>query len=140
MSEMVNPPIPGATKYDDGKLRFDLLEWRALSEVVAIFTYGCIKYEAHGWKYVPDGEERYDAALMRHYAARKAGEIYDQESGLPHTGHMAWNALALLSFEIPKLTSLVVRLPEALKRARELRAKREAKELAAKMEGASCRT
>ena len=35
-----------------------------------------------------------------HYIKYKNGEFIDEESGLPHLSHMAWNALAVLQLSI----------------------------------------
>jgi hypothetical protein len=117
--------IPGAWKNDAGKLRYSLLDWGALAEVVAVFTYGAELYAPRGWRHVPHAEERYEDALVRHYAKYKQGERFDSESSLPHLAHVAWNALALLSFEVPKLPPLQERLSKAIRNARDLKQKRE---------------
>ena len=44
--------------------------------------------------------EKYESALLRHYFARKNGEVIDPESGLDHYAALAWNALTLLEFAI----------------------------------------
>ena len=65
----------------------------ALLEVATVSTLGADKYTPHGWKDVPDGEARYTDAMWRHLLAN---EDCDQESGLLHEAHVAWNALARL--------------------------------------------
>ena len=47
---------------------------------------------------VPDGSARYKKALVRHIV----GPDFDEESGLRSLAHAAWNALAVLEFEINK--------------------------------------
>ena len=69
---------------------------RALIEVSEVGTYGAKKYTSHGWLTVPDGIERYDEAMMRHWLKEKAGESCDVDTGLLHQTHLAWNALARL--------------------------------------------
>ncbi len=39
-------------------------------------------------------------SLCRHLYVWWAGERYDEETGLPHLAHVAWNALALLTYEL----------------------------------------
>lgn len=89
---------PG-TKLDAGKLRAGLVLGdfaRALEAVSAVGTFGAEKYTSHGWLSVPQGHERYNDAFMRHWLARECGEENDPQSGLPHSAHIAWNALAIL--------------------------------------------
>ncbi len=89
---------PGV-KHDQGKLRVGLVVTgfaRALEAVSEIGTYGARKYTDDGWVSVPDGVERYTDAMLRHFLAEAKGEERDQESGLLHAAHAAWNALARL--------------------------------------------
>ena len=82
----------------DGKLRWELLPLPLLEEVVKVYSFGAEKYEANSWQNLPDGYNRYKAAMLRHLVAYEKGEVIDPESGLPHLAHMAWNALAVLYF------------------------------------------
>lgn len=87
---------PGKT-YDAGKLRFDLIppEWEtALAQVM---TAGAQKYADRNWEKGLSWSRRY-GSLRRHTNAFWAGEDFDPETGLPHLAHIAWNALALLTF------------------------------------------
>ena len=68
----------------------------ALTAVSWVGTFGARKYTDHGWKSVPDGQERYTNALFRHLLSEGRGEFLDKESGLTHAAHAAWNALARL--------------------------------------------
>jgi hypothetical protein len=88
-------------KSDGGKLRYDLVPMDALDEVVKRFTHGTAKYAPGSWKKLDNAVERYSAALMRHYSAYRQGERLDPESpGLSHIGAVAWNALALVWFDL----------------------------------------
>jgi hypothetical protein len=89
---------PGA-KADAGKVRPALVLGgfaRALLEVGKIGTYGAKKYTEYGWLTVPDGVNRYDEAMLRHWLAEKAGQSCDPDTDLLHAAHLAWNALARL--------------------------------------------
>lgn len=100
------PPVEtskGATKYDSGKLRWDLLPWPAIQEVVHVMTFGASKYAPNGWRHVPGAKERYFAALHRHLYAWSEGERIDPESGLLHLAHVATNSVFLLWFELTGL-------------------------------------
>jgi len=86
-------------KLDEGKPRLDLVLGDfadALWCVGAVGTYGANKYTDKGWQEVENGLERYGNAMLRHYFNYKKGLMFDDESGLAHLGHMAWNALAIL--------------------------------------------
>ena len=86
-------------KLDAGKVRPALVLGgfaRALLEVSKVGTYGAIKYTDNGWIEVPDGENRYDDADLRHWLYEKAGEHRDPDTALLHAAHKAWNSLARL--------------------------------------------
>lgn len=83
-------------KHDKGKLRWDLLDLKLIEPVVDVLTYGAKKYEADSWKHVPEGKNRYYAALMRHLTEWRSGKKIDQESGKRHL----WMAMCNLYFLI----------------------------------------
>ena len=97
----INQHEPGV-KLDHGKTKAGLLEGfaRALLAVAEVGTYGAEKYSVDGWKHVKDGERRYSDAAWRHRLARASGEEVDNESGLPHSAHEAWNVLACLELQL----------------------------------------
>jgi len=81
-------------KFDNGKTRYDLYPLDAYKGCADVLTFGANKYAPNGWKSVPDGENRYYAALIRHLNAQKEhidsgnkGLALDEESGLPHLDH-----------------------------------------------------
>ena len=88
---------PGS-KLDDGKNMVGLVIQgfrRALLGVSRVGTFGAKKYTKNGWKEVPDGYDRYQDALYRHLLA----EGVDEQSGLPHLYHAAWNLLAMIELK-----------------------------------------
>lgn len=88
-----------SVKHDAGKPRPTLVlasMGRAVAEVVAVAEHGAAKYTPDGWLHVPDGQQRYTDALLRHLLADVAGEARDPDSGLLHAAHAAWGALARL--------------------------------------------
>lgn len=90
-------------KLDDGKNRLGLVLFafsRALQEVGRVGTYGAQKYSDNGWITVPDGERRYTDAMFRHLLKEAQGELCDQDTGIAHAAHTAWNALARLDLAI----------------------------------------
>ena len=103
MCEVFKPKLPKdytfgeGIKYDDDKLRYDLLPFEAIDEVVKVLNYGVKRYGANTWQNVES--ERYVAALLRHISAWRQGEKNDEESGLPHLSHILCNAMFLVYLE-----------------------------------------
>lgn len=92
------PGDPGA-KLDAGKPRISLIINgfpRALWAIAEVATYGARKYSDGGWQSVPNGQERYFDAGLRHMLKQAMGEEKDLDSGLLHLQQKAWNALAEL--------------------------------------------
>lgn len=81
-------------RFNDGKLRWSLVDFDALEEMVRVLEYGSEKYDDHNWKKGMPITEVYES-MQRHLVAFLAGEDLDPESGLPHTGHILCNALFL---------------------------------------------
>jgi len=86
-------------KDDSGKLRFDLLPFAQVSEVVAVLTAGAKRYGDDNWRQVPEAKRRYLAALLRHVFAYAQGERLDPDDGLSHLAHAVCCALFLMWFE-----------------------------------------
>lgn len=98
-------PHEAGAKLDAGKPRPALVLGgfaRALLEVAKVGTYGAVKYTDNGWVEVPNGESRYDDAMLRHWLAEKAGLMTDADTELLHAAHSAWNALARLDLLLRK--------------------------------------
>lgn len=92
-------------KYDSGKPRVGLMISdfaRALEMIADVTTFGAEKYAPSNWLNVVNAAERYNDALHRHLLKHAQGELLDDESGLTHLSHAAWNILALLELEARK--------------------------------------
>lgn len=89
----------GGLRYDDGKIRMELLPFDALRSVAEVLTVGAKKYAPRNWE---RGMlwSKCVGCLMRHLVSRMMGERLDKESGLPHLAHVAVNALFLLTYEL----------------------------------------
>ena len=87
-------------KYDDGKLRYDLIPPEVIEELARVLTFGANKYADNSWQNLEDFKKRYYAAAMRHRIARQKGEIRDPESGLLHLSHELTNVAFLLWKEL----------------------------------------
>lgn len=96
--ETIPTNVEGAVKYDSGKSRMELLPLPTLENIAKVMTFGANKYADNGWKSLPNADERYLGALLRHLAAIQKGEVLDPESGLPHIDHVACNAMFLSYF------------------------------------------
>lgn len=90
---------PQNQKQDAGKVRMELLDPYAMSQLAAVLTFGAEKYEANGWR---KGIEwtRTVGAMLRHLTAFMGGETHDPETGLPHTAHIMCNAMFLTNWII----------------------------------------
>lgn len=95
-STIVYSPKEGL-RYNEGKLRYDLLEPSAIKELVKVFTKGAEKYAPHNWE-KGMAWSKVLASLKRHIAEFEQGEDYDNETKLYHMAHAAWNAMALVSY------------------------------------------
>lgn len=86
-------------KYDEGKLRLDLIPPEIIEGLGEIFTLGAARYGERNWE---KGFEpgQLHAAANRHELAMIKGEFIDPDSGLPHGFHAAWNLLIMTTLEI----------------------------------------
>lgn len=82
-------------KFDEKKLRWDLLPWIEVEEVVEILTMGSVKYQDNNWQHVYP-RSRYVSAIFRHFIAWIKGEKIDSESGKSHLAHAICNLLFLM--------------------------------------------
>lgn len=88
-------------KYDQGKLRYDLIPPEILEALAEVYTYGLNKgYGEESWKDVPDAKKRYTAAFFRHFQDYRKGNTIDPESTKSHLWHALWNIGTLVWFEM----------------------------------------
>ena len=85
------------SRYNEGKIRHDLLEPWAIDKLAEVFSFGAKKYQDHNWLKGMKWS-RITASLKRHLNAYEKGIDYDEETGLLHAAHVAWNSMALLSY------------------------------------------
>ena len=70
---------------------------RALMAIGAVIRFGAKKYpNPNNWKMNEDIINRYFDSAIRHMSKHFAGYEKDEETGLPHLVHAAWNMLAIL--------------------------------------------
>lgn len=81
-------------RFNLGKTKWGLVPFEALGPMVDVLEFGAKKYAPYNWmkgiSYVETCE-----SLLRHTHSFMSGEDNDQESGLPHVGHMLCNCLFL---------------------------------------------
>ena len=83
-------------KHDKDKVRLDLITPEFIIEIGKVLTFGANKYAPESWKQVPNRQDRYYAAALRHLLAYRRGIKTDYETGLSHLAHAACNIMFLL--------------------------------------------
>lgn len=89
-------------RYNSGKVRFGLIPAHWTRALAQILTVGAQKYAPRNWEKGLVHSEVLDS-LYRHLDAFLGGERYDPETKCHHLGHVAWNALALMTFDLKKV-------------------------------------
>lgn len=84
-------------RYNEGKLRYDLLHPVAQDGIVRVLTRGAEKYSPRNWEKGLSWTSTI-ASLKRHLAAIERGEDYDSESGELHIDHVQCNAHFLSAY------------------------------------------
>jgi len=84
-------------RFDDGKVRHDLLSSNAINELSKVLTFGAQKYAAHNWR-KGMAWSRVIGSLKRHLNAIERGEDFDHETGVLHAAHVMCNAMFLTDY------------------------------------------
>lgn len=84
-----------------GKVRMELVDTgfpNAMYAIAQVMTWAAENkgYKPNDWKNLPDSFMAFTGATGRHRVKRLKGEDLDDESGLLHLAHEAFNVLALL--------------------------------------------
>ena len=88
-----------ATRHNQGKSRVDLIVPQTIRDLGFVMGFGAQKYDDNNWKLSCNTDDHdafvrgCHASAMRHLLQIADGEYMDQESGLPHTAHVAANAM-----------------------------------------------
>ena len=80
----------------DNKQMWELLPLEDIEEIVKVYTAGARKYGSNKWQDLPNGYDRYKAAMFRHLLEFEKGRDIDPETGCLHLAQVAWNAIAML--------------------------------------------
>jgi hypothetical protein len=83
-----------ADRYNEGKCKWSLVDFKSLEPMVKVLEYGTEKYSRDNWKKGLPVTEICES-LMRHLYAFLDGENIDPESGMSHIGHIQCNAMFL---------------------------------------------
>lgn len=81
------------------KLPMELLPIDAKQAIVEVYRRGAAKYAPRNWEQGLDWMAT-AACIERHLDQWKAGHDYDPETGCLHSAMVAWNAIALLTFQL----------------------------------------
>lgn len=82
-----------------GKLRMDFIPPKSLIAISKVREFGVAKYkDAWAWKQVVTQDELI-TAIQRHTLKIQLGEQLDDESGLPHTWHIACTAAMITELD-----------------------------------------
>lgn len=92
-------PDGGGLRYDAGKPRTDLLPADGLLELAQLYTAGAVKYGDRNWERGMPWSKVL-GPLLRHLLRWMVGQARDPETGLSHMTHVAWNAMALVVYEL----------------------------------------
>lgn len=96
MSEEIRRDGKGL-RYNEGKLRYDLMHPVATKGMVKVLTNGAQKYAARNWERGMSWTSVL-ASLKRHLELFEAGQDYDSQSGLLHIDHVQCNAHFLSAY------------------------------------------
>lgn len=88
-----------AGRFSAGKMRHDLIAPWALNELAKVYTYGCQKYDDDNWWKGLKWKKDVFGCILRHVWRWFRGERFDDESGVHHLAHAAWNCFTLMSYE-----------------------------------------
>jgi hypothetical protein len=92
----------GATKFDKGKPRYDLIPPYPMEALATLYGIGADKYGDRNWE-KGTSWGRFFKALMSHAWKWWRGEIYDPEDGQHHLIAVMWNAATLYEYERRKI-------------------------------------
>lgn len=107
----------GGVKFDQEKLRTDLVPPEAVFALAEVLRYGAKKYEERNWEKGMAWGRAYGAAL-RHLLSWWKGEDKDPESGISHLHHALTNLAFLVAYSARRAgTDNRVRLPHGERRS-----------------------
>lgn len=100
--QRIESKTEGASKFDKGKPRYDLIPPYALEALADLYRIGAEKYGDRNWENGMSWGRVYKA-LMSHANKYSKGEIYDDVDGQHHLIACVWNAFTLYEYERRKI-------------------------------------
>lgn len=88
-------------KYDEGKLRYELIPPSVLESLAKVLTHGATKYGDNNWKQCKE-LERLWGGVFRHIQAHRMGETKDPDSGHLHLEHALCSLMMIFYLERDK--------------------------------------
>jgi hypothetical protein len=88
-----------AGRFNENKIRYDLVAPWAMEQIALVYTYGTQKYDDDNWWKGLKWKKDVLGCIFRHVWKWVRGEINDDESGLHHLAHAAWNCMTLMEYE-----------------------------------------
>ncbi len=85
-----------ADRFNEDKLRYDLIPPSVLKALAEVFTYGAKKYGEHNWEKGLSWSSVL-ASAFRHFEALRSGEDYD-ESGCLHAANLMANIAFIIEY------------------------------------------
>jgi hypothetical protein len=80
-------------RFNQGKMQWTMMDFKSMEPMIQVLMYGAKKYDRDNWKKACPKKLDLLDSLERHFIGLVAGESVDQESGLPHIGHLMCNAM-----------------------------------------------
>lgn len=93
-----NTEKAGGTRYSSGKPTMTWSPWLGMMEVCRVSTMGAKKYAPLDWLAGQSFSTLMSSAMRHMLKAATSPLARDEDSGLLHLGHAAWNILAALHF------------------------------------------
>lgn len=91
----------GGVKYDQGKLRYDLIPPEVMDSLARVLKFGAEKYADRNWEKGMDWMRIYRAA-QGHLLDWQRGEV-DPDTGFSHLDHAVCNLAFLVTYESRKI-------------------------------------
>lgn len=89
----------GGLRYDTGKNRIELVPPEWIWMLADVTTQGSKKYAERNWEKGMKWSKLV-GCMFRHAIKWIAGETHDKETGCHHLAMVAWNALALATYQL----------------------------------------
>lgn len=81
-----------AMRFNYGKPQLSFIPLNLMEDCARVFEYGANKYARNNWQKGDNLTSLIDS-LLRHISKLQEGEYMDEESKLPHLGHIMCNVL-----------------------------------------------